>query len=340
MKNAICSVLFLISFESCTRNDDPASIKKEPTATNGAAPGTAGTGAQLPAAGGSQSSAGASSSKGGSAGGQGGAQASAGHPTRPIPPDNPRCPASLPGPRMVEIPTSDHTSSYCIDSTEVTQAQYEEFLVSARKTPPIQGELCKDNTDLGPVQQDVYEGSPTAGNGQCPKELYDPVGKAYLPVSCVDWCDAAAYCAWAGKRLCGKVGGGEAAFDKTADATESQWYNACSQGGKTRYPYGDEENKNICAVSGSPLTKGERPALDADSAPECHGQAPPFSFVTNLAGNVGEWEDSCAFYAPGQSRYCHIRFGGWVIPTEWCGSDSAVPPVTASGSIGFRCCKD
>jgi hypothetical protein len=33
-------------------------------------------------------------------------------------------------------------------------------------------------------------------------------GSGNFPITNVDWCDAYAYCAGIGKRLCGKIGGG------------------------------------------------------------------------------------------------------------------------------------
>ena len=47
------------------------------------------------------------------------------------------------------------------------------------------------------------------------------------PVTHVDFCDAVAFCAWAGKRLCGKIGGGELSFAELSLASESQWFAAC-----------------------------------------------------------------------------------------------------------------
>ena len=56
-----------------------------------------------------------------------------------------------------------------------------------------------------------------------PDGVFPPSGGAALPVTSVDWCDAAAYCTFAGKHLCGKVGGGSSAYTDYAKPA-SEWY--------------------------------------------------------------------------------------------------------------------
>jgi len=241
------------------------------------------------------------------------------------------CPSGLPGPPLVRLASPDGIP-YCIDRFEVSQQQYLAFLEAKKGDTSGQPEQCSWNKDFSP---NLQEGSTT----KCPAGAYDPGKKGALPMICADWCDAKAYCAWAGKRLCGQVGGGSVAPKSYADAKVSQWYNACSQGGKTVYPYGDVYQNGVCVGE----SKASDPA-EAESKTGCHGQQAPFSEIEHLSGNVYEWEDSCQKNPPGGGLDCQVRGGDWSTnnPPEKTRCDyNAVTGIAAqASSLGFRCCLD
>ena len=108
---------------------------------------------------------------------------------------------------MVRLP-----EGHCIDSTEVTQGQYAAWLGGAPSTAGQRSE-CEWNESYEPVCD------------------WEPETKANYPVVCVDWCDAYAYCQGVGKRLCEGRGGGANDWDDYAEASQSQWHNACVSGG-------------------------------------------------------------------------------------------------------------
>jgi hypothetical protein len=83
---------------------------------------------------------------------------------------------------------------------------------------------------------------------------WSKIPRSTKPRRDVDWCDARAYCQWAGKRLCGRPGGGSAPFDELASPTASEWYFACSRGGKRPYPYGLTFQDWACATADNPKT--------------------------------------------------------------------------------------
>jgi formylglycine-generating enzyme len=219
---------------------------------------------------------------------------------------------------MTRAKSSDG-ATFCIDSTETTWAQYQEFLDKYEaELGPQPGECNWNDKQYVPHDQ-----SPTPVN---------PNSDPELPVVGVDWCDAFAYCNWAGKRLCGKIGGGGVAFDQQNDASQSQWYAACSAGGKAIYPYGNDYDGSKC--NGVEYGTG---SLIPASETSCEGGFPK---LYNMSGNAWEWEDSCSD-STGATDNCWLRSGEWnndksFLRCDYEGfnwlRDFATP------SISFRCC--
>jgi hypothetical protein len=221
------------------------------------------------------------------------------------------------GPSMVRVPAPDGTT-YCIDSTEVTIGQYAKFMIanapvqSATAEPPY----CSWNTTYTP-------------------SLWPMDGADEYPITLINWCDAFAYCKWAGKRLCGKIGGGPNAFVAFADATKSEWFNACSAGGTKAFPYGDVYDANACNDVDYSGPANSAPAPVA-STTGCIGG---YAGLYDMSGNVTELEDSCDG-ATGSNDRCRVRGGAAGANEGRCDDSSMVTQRGDNGISGFRCCAD
>jgi formylglycine-generating enzyme required for sulfatase activity len=232
------------------------------------------------------------------------------------PPDAPAaCPGDG-GPRAIRV------GAFCIDATEVTNADYARFLAADPSTLPMPPATCASNASYVP------------GAASWPPDA----GHDTLPVVAVDWCDAYVYCAWIGKRLCGAIGGGPTPFASYADPATSAWYLACSNAGALAYPYGAAYDPSACngkdRDGGAPLAVG--------SLASCAGGAS--SAIYDMSGNVYEWEDSCDGDV-GASDHCRVRGGGFltsgppVSANLSCAGDAAAPRGTSAFvDVGFRCC--
>lgn len=213
-----------------------------------------------------------------------------------------------------------------IDATEVTRGAYQAFLADA-VDPSTQGPLCTWNQDLAPVEGEEY----------C-EDAYD-FSNPLLPITCVDWCDAAAYCKWAGKRLCGRIGGPATLLeDEVDDPTKSAWYAACSLGGTRAYPYGDTYDAGFCNVSGGP---GSGDVGMCGTYLQCEGGT---AGLFDMIGNAEEWEDACSQGPDPSTDNCYIRGGAFhfdELHSRCLSNADRVPDRNfAANDRSFRCCTD
>jgi formylglycine-generating enzyme len=273
-------------------------------ATLGLAVTACGGESRVDAASGSGGQGGASPSSGGTAGdGEGGAAVEV------------RCPEGLPGPRMVGIPAP--SGPFCIDSAETSMGEFNTFA----ETEPS---LANQPVGCG-FSKEVFK--------------FDPKHfKLALPAM-VNWCQASLYCAWAGKRLCSKIGTGGGPVDYTTgfdDPRESEWFFACTRGGARLYPYGNVFEPEPCNDGRRwDWAEGDWPTTQES----CEGGFPG---LFDMSGNAQEWENGCA--EPPDPTWpvwqegdllCRVRSRPGLEDDMRCNSDYLSPRAYYAG---IRCC--
>lgn len=225
------------------------------------------------------------------------------------------CPAAK-GSSQVRVGRPE--TSFCMDTTEVSYAQYREFtqfVLDAGK--PTQIAECAWNSTFTPAGK---------------------IGTDDQPVAGVDWCDARAYCEWAGKRLCGRIdpdGGTTIALKDYLNPSVNSWLAACAHGDDDRpYPYGSYVSGRCNDGS---LDAGT--TVPVGSLPQCEGSYPG---LKDLSGNVWEWIDGCRaaqLDAGPKKDDCVFHGGAYTRETP-------IPCRTLAGAtrdlqmpdVGFRCC--
>lgn len=227
------------------------------------------------------------------------------------------------GPPMVSY-IYGNDSYHCIDTTEVTTGQYQQFLTE-RGTTNMCGQPpeCAWNTSYEPLLAVSDESLPQVG---------------------VDWCDAFMYCQWAGKHLCGTMGHVPIHPEVPAQNVESSdqanpgidlWYAFCFDQANT-YFYGPTYEPDMCNDG----TDSRRMLDEVGAYPGCHGTGISTK-VYDLTGNAAEWEWSCE--DGGASANCAAR-GGSAISNLFenfeCSAAVPYPRNTRGPFIGFRCCAE
>jgi len=203
---------------------------------------------------------------------------------------------------------------FCIDSTEVTNAHYAEFLADETFAPDAPDECVENEAFVD--------------------ERYGPDEEnANYPVTRVDWCDAHAFCEWAGKRLCGRIGGGATPWAGLANEEQSEWFAACSHQGSTVYPYGDNYDPFTCSGRDAGGVFG--PTVPVDEFLGCIGG---YDNLLHMSGNAAEWENSCGGFPIG----CRVRGGTSTIDSEGlrCDAPAALARDARDPWVGIRCCAD
>jgi Sulfatase-modifying factor enzyme 1 len=272
--------------------------------------GTSGTG------GGSAGASGGTSGAGGVAGGGGGSACTGGN-----------APGTH-GPQMVAVPnnTGQPGGTTCVwtDANEVTVADYQEFLNDAAGLPTPSA-WCTWNVNYLNDCTSAGDGSADGAAPLSDAATPDPE----LPVTCVDACDAEAYCKWAGKALCvGKYG--------STFQNAGEWYAACSGDGKYLYPYGDTWDDHVCNVLGSSFCSTAPCLVPAANATSCETKD---TQLKHMSGNATEWVDECNGTAGGNDA-CYTRGGksddGQA--NAQCTSRVEHARKYRNGLTGFRCC--
>jgi formylglycine-generating enzyme required for sulfatase activity len=252
---------------------------------------------------------------------------------------------------MAEVAAPEGQPSYCVDVAEVSVLEYLRFEQRCSLQGCDAGPLAacanrfSDFRDTTDPECAAFARSLDAGPG--PGRFLRDGG---LPMRCVDFCHAQAYCHDKGRRLCGWIGdaGGGIAMGRFRDGGVTEWENACSAGG-THGDFGKCECNLSevcpCGDAAGPSCSEQAAGADAQCPAARIGCTPlePSNLpacvsgpgIANMVGNVWEWENVCTATA------CVLQGGSYLTAVGSCTARKLVPLTSPTGvDVGFRCCGD
>ncbi len=233
-----------------------------------------------------------------------------------------------------EITRTAYLDAFWIDRTEVTNDQFKQFVdATGYKT---EAEKQGWGYEYVILSWERVPGLSWLTPGGAGSSIAD---RSREPVGLVSWDDAAAYCAWADKRL----------------PTEAEWEKAARGSDGRAFAWGntwDGAKLNFCEANCSYSWK-ESGINDgyAESSPvgSFAQGASPFGAL-DVAGNVWEWVDN--WYAPDYATSIAargsaapgsgdkvVRGGAWSIHQAYVSTTSRLPvtPLFRERSVGMRC---
>lgn len=237
--------------------------------------------------------------------------------------------------------------TYAIDRTEVTNAQYRRFVQHVKETadhrrchpeePKNKDHSARYDREFNPLLADPAYAKTAPFNAKT-------FAGDDNPVVGVDWWDAYAYAAWAGKRL----------------PTEAEWEFACRGKAGNRWPWGNEWAWGKANIGGE--KKGQDISARGKEKDGFIYPAPVASFVDgrspfgcdDLAGNAAEWvfdryqpdayATSPVVDPPGPTKGAlRVVRGGssQSAPSQVrCTSRASHEPAFRTFTLGFRCARD
>lgn len=206
--------------------------------------------------------------------------------------------------------------------------------------------------DSHEVSVQEYSACIDAGKCQTPKDFkrnkycnLNASDRNSHPINCVDWQEAADYCAWVGGRL----------------PFEPEWEKAARAGSTSRYPWGQDVTCKQAIVDDG-VTFGSVPnepdGCGEDRTWPIGSRAANAFGLFDMHGNAGEWTASWYaknaiedYYSKGSlsgpeiAKQRVVRGGSWDENRKNLRSSfrNVKPPVSGRsiyGSIGFRCAYD
>jgi formylglycine-generating enzyme required for sulfatase activity len=222
------------------------------------------------------------------------------------------------GPAAADV-AWNRVAPFLLDATEVTVSEYAACVRAGRCTPATTT-----------VEWEGMSGAERARwSAACNGDRAD---RADHPVNCVDWEQARAFCAVAGKRL----------------PTEAEWEWAARGGAaRTSYPWGDDAPEGRACWSGPGSGAAAGAARGGTCPVASHPRGATASGIQDLAGNVWEWtstEDVVAADSRGRggTPVRIARGGGFgdAAPGQLtAGVRAKDRPAWRGADLGFRCAR-
>jgi formylglycine-generating enzyme required for sulfatase activity len=237
-------------------------------------------------------------------------------------------------------------SAFGLDRYEVTVGRFRAFVeanMGTMNTAPADGDGAHPLIDgsgwfsgwdglLSPTTEALRAALACDNETATWRDTEDPARES-LPINCVSWYDAFAFCHWAGGRL----------------PTEAEWNLAAAGGDEQReYPWGSgldaSQAAHLCLGDGNPECGSGDVLAVGSSSPAGDGKFGQ----ADLAGNVWEfvldwWQpyvDPCVDCASTDvTMFNTSRGGGWGSPAQGvlAANRDFVVPSSRSPEIGFRC---